>query len=211
MFHFKDQWVGELDNCLRSLFPPTSRKSQRPDPAVSVEKASLTEQERRHAAGLMRVNHSGEVCAQALYQGQALTARQSHIQTQLREAAQEEEEHLAWCEARLRALHASPSLLNPIWYIASFGLGACAGLLGDAVSLGFVAEVERQVEAHLASHLDTLPANDHRSRAVVAQMQVDERQHAQQALASGGMNFPHWIQTLMRWAAKGMTSTSYYL
>lgn len=211
MSHIEDRLIKELDICLRTLFPPDCRQSKRPNPADNEINESLGEQERCHAAGLMRVNHSGEVCAQALYQGQALTARQPHIQAQLREAALEEEEHLAWCEARLRALDSSPSLLNPVWYGASFLLGGFAGLLGDKISLGFVAEVERQVEAHLASHLASLPLKDVQSRAVVAQMQIDEQRHAHEAISAGGLIFPRFIQRLMRWIAKGMTRTSYYV
>jgi ubiquinone biosynthesis monooxygenase Coq7 len=159
----------------------------------------------------MRVNHSGEVCAQALYQGQALTAKSKQIQIHLKEAAAEEIDHLAWCEDRLRDLGGRVSLLNPLWYLTSFSLGAFAGLLGDKVSLGFVAEVERQVEAHLASHLSQLPKADVKSCAVLAQMQKEEVEHADAAEKAGGMAFPSWMKKLMSWTSKGMTMSSYFI
>lgn len=206
-----DKMLKEIDTCLRTLLPPIHRHSTRPNPAEACESCVMSEADKRHAAGLMRVNHSGEVCAQALYQGQALTAKHTALQAQLREAANEEVEHLAWCEARLQALDASPSVLNPMWYMMSFILGAGAGFLGDAVSLGFVAEIERQVEAHLATHLALLPAQDLQSRAVVSQMKRDEAAHAQYAIEAGGMLFPQWVKRLMQCSAKAMTRMSYYL
>lgn len=206
-----DRIIVEVDTALRTILPPSSRVSQRPFPGENLENGMLTRAQVRHAIGLMRVNHSGEVCAQALYQGQAFTASGSKIEAQLREAANEEVEHLAWCERRLNELGGHVSVLNLGWYMASLMLGATVGLMGDRISLGFVAEVERQVEAHLATHLNILPEEDKRSHAVLKQMKIDERRHAHAAISSGGMLFPYIIQLLMQCAAKGMTRSSYYL
>lgn len=159
----------------------------------------------------MRVNHVGEVCAQALYQAQALTARSDTLRRQMEQAAREETDHLAWTEQRLRELGDRPSLLNPLWYAGAFGLGLAAGRLGDALSLGFVVETERQVEQHLAGHLERLPATDHRSRAIVAQMKDDESRHADQALSAGAHALPAPVRGLMRVAAKVMTRTAHHL
>lgn len=159
----------------------------------------------------MRVNHVGEVCAQALYEAQAMTARSPQLREQMRRAAQEETDHLAWTAQRLRALGDRPSLLNPLWYAGAFAIGLAAGRAGDAWSLGFVVETERQVEEHLASHLDRLPAEDEASRAIVAQMKVDEAAHAEQALAAGAAPLPAPVRWLMRGAAKVMTTTAHYL
>ena len=167
--------------------------------------------ERRLISGLLRVNHAGEVCAQALYQGQALTAQLTSTKAQMHAAAQEELDHLAWCEQRLRELNAQPSVLNPLWYVSTFLLGAIAGLVGDDWSLGFVAETERQVTAHLARHLARLPAKDNKTHALLAQMQADENQHAEIALQAGARILPEWIKTFMRHSAKLLTKTSQYI
>lgn len=180
-------------------------------PAPSAPPADLAPTERRLAGALMRVNHVGEVCAQALYQAQALTARSPAIRTQMAGAAREEIDHLAWTEQRLAELGDRPSWLNPLWYAGAFTIGLVAGRAGDAVNLGFVAETERQVEQHLASHLDRLPVQDARSRAIVAQMQVDEARHADNAQRAGAAELPLPVRALMRAAAKVMTTTAHYV
>ena len=159
----------------------------------------------------MRVNHSGEVAAQALYQGQALTARRADVATSMRHAATEEMDHLAWCEERIRELHGHTSLLNPLWYAGSFAIGALAGAIGDRASLGFIAETERQVEAHLKGHLDRLPAADQRSRAIVEQMTHDEAAHGANATSLGGNELPAPVRAVMRLASKVMTASSYWV
>jgi ubiquinone biosynthesis monooxygenase Coq7 len=179
-----------------------------PDSSTSDE-CELTAKEKKHAAGLMRVNHVGEVCAQALYQSQKLHAKSDDLKDKLEHAAMEEEDHLAWCEKRLEELDSRPSLLNPVWYAGSFVLGSIAGLAGDKISLGFVAETEKQVEHHLNGHLKELPSNDHRSRAIVAQMRADEIAHGQMAIQEGGVELPSAIQKIMKTMAKVMTVTAY--
>jgi ubiquinone biosynthesis monooxygenase Coq7 len=164
---------------------------------------------RRLSGALMRVNHAGEVCAQALYQAQALTARSEDLREQMLAAARDEVDHLAWTEARLKALGDRPSWLNPLWYAGAFAIGLAAGRLGDQASLGFVVETERRVEAHLASHLERLPAEDAESRAIVAQMKADEARHAEEALAAGATALPAPVQRLMRAAAKVMTTVAH--
>ncbi|MCX7115716.1 MAG: 2-polyprenyl-3-methyl-6-methoxy-1,4-benzoquinone monooxygenase [Gammaproteobacteria bacterium] len=213
MSHFSwvDRLLTEVDTGLRSIFPPQARATLRPSPGKDVKNKTLSPTETRHAIGLMRVNHSGEVCAQALYQGQALTAGSSATQTKLKQAALEEIDHLGWCEERLSALGGKVSVLNPFWYMGSIMLGAGAGLLGDKVSLGFVVEVERQVEAHLAHHLGLLPRADKASRAVLLQMQEDESNHANMAQHAGGMAFPAGIKRVMSWVSTIMTKSSYYV
>jgi 3-demethoxyubiquinol 3-hydroxylase len=166
---------------------------------------------RRHAAGLMRVNHAGEIAAQGLYHGQALTARAAETQAALRRAAAEEGDHLAWCRDRLDELGSRPSLLNPLWYAGSVAIGALAGLFGDRASLGFMAETERQVEGHLADHLDRLPPDDARSRAIVEQMQADEVSHGRAAVAAGASVLPEPVPRVMRMAARIMTGTAYWI
>jgi len=171
-----DFLILEFDRALRTLAAPA--RSQRPLPGAELFEAGLNDEQRRHAAGLMRVNHCGEVCAQALYQGQSLTSRQPAVRDALRKAAAEETEHLAWTEQRIGELGGRKSLLNPLWYMGSLSLGVVAGVLGDKWNLSFLAETERQVEAHLTSHLEELPEADGRSRAIVDQMRLDEIQHA---------------------------------
>lgn len=207
-----DRILSSLDNALRTVSGATraSRACPAPAPAHSPPPA-LSDEQRRLSGALMRVDHVGEVCAQALYQAQALTARSGELRAQMLRAAREETDHLAWTQTRLRELGDRPSLLNPIWYAGAFGIGLLAGRLGDATSLGFVLETERQVEQHLASHLDRLPANDHASRAICAQMQADEARHADDALAAGALPIPAPAQWLMRAAARVMTTTAHYV
>lgn len=183
--------------------------AQRRSPATGLAEAALDDAERRHTAGLMRVNHTGEVCAQALYLGQAALARQADNRQHLLHAAVEETDHLAWCAERLQQLDSRPSLLNPLWYAGSYAIGAAAALAGDPLSLGFVVETERQVEAHLAEHLEKLPVQDERSRAVLTQMQVDETRHAQQAQARGGIELPFPVPQLMRLSSMVMKTVAY--
>lgn len=171
----------------------------------------LSKEQSRHSAGLMRVNHTGEVCAQALYQGQALTAKLPHVRDEMEHAADEEVDHLAWCEERLVELDSHTSLLNPLWYGLSFGVGAAAGLISDKISLGFVAETEDQVCAHLEKHLAQLPEHDYRSRAVVLHMLEDEAKHAHHARQAGGIRFPKPLKATMAISSKLMTKSSYYL
>jgi ubiquinone biosynthesis monooxygenase Coq7 len=204
-----DRLLGALDGALRTLF--STPRASRPCPVLPADDTHLGAQERKHAAALMRVNHVGEVCAQALYTAQALGTANPTLKAQLEQAAREETDHLAWTRGRLDELGARPSLLNPLWYAGAFGLGLVAGRLGDPVSLGFVVETERQVEAHLQSHLDRLPAGDHASRAIVAQMKADEAAHAQSALQAGGMELPAPVKLAMRGAAKVMTTTAHYI
>lgn len=203
-----DQFIAHADRALRTL-SNAKQPTQRPSPASSVAEQDLSAEEKRHAAGLMRVNHSGEVCAQALYQGQALTAKLPHIRAEMEHAAAEEIDHLVWCQDRLDALNSHPSYLNPLWYGLSFAIGAGAGLVSDKVSLGFVAATENQVCKHLQKHLEELPAQDQKSRAVVTQMLEDEARHADMALNAGGYNFPAPVKGLMTLVSKAMTKTSY--
>jgi ubiquinone biosynthesis monooxygenase Coq7 len=204
-----DRLLGALDGALRTLF--STPRATRPCPLVPADDTHLGAQERSHAAALMRVNHVGEVCAQALYTAQAMTTRDPALRTQLEKAAREETDHLAWTKGRLDELGARPSLLNPLWYAGAFGIGLIAGRLGDPVSLGFVHETERQVEAHLQSHLDRLPAGDHASRAIVAQMRDDEAAHAAAAHGAGAAELPPPVKLAMRAAAKVMTTTAHYI
>jgi len=214
-----DHWLAAADGALRTLAgashagrpepAPPADGPQASDAAAPAAPAALSEAERRLAGALMRVNHVGEVCAQALYQAQALTARSPALREQMLAAAREETDHLAWTQGRLAALGARPSLLNPVWYGGAFAIGLAAGRLGDARSLGFVVETERQVEQHLAGHLERLPEADMASRAVVAQMKADEARHADEALTAGAVPLPAPVQGLMRLAAKVMTTVAH--
>jgi len=186
-----------------------SPQAHRHSPDAGLAEAELDETERRHAAGLMRINHTGEVCAQALYFGQAALARDAGNRQHLLHAAAEETDHLAWCAQRLQQLDSRPSLLNPLWYAGSYAIGAAAALAGDPVSLGFVVETERQVEAHLAEHLEKLPAQDERSRAVLTQMQADEIRHAQAAQQRGGIELPFPLPQLMHVSSMVMKAVAY--
>ena len=203
-----DRALAEVERALSTALGAT-QQANRPSPATGVPDANLAEGDRRHAAGLMRVNHTGEVCAQALYSGQAAVGRDERTRAQLLEAAAEETDHLAWCGERLQDLSSRPSLLNPLWYAGSFAIGAAAALVNDRVSLGFVVETERQVEAHLGEHLQKLPADDTRSRAIVAQMQADEARHGKNALAAGAIELPQPIPALMRFASAVMKAVAY--
>lgn len=203
-----DRILTEIERALSTALGATP-EAARPSPAAGLEDADLADAERRHAAGLMRVNHTGEVCAQALYSGQAAVARNAATRAQLLEAAAEETDHLAWCAERLGDLHSRPSLLNPLWYAGSFTLGAAAALVSDRVSLGFVVETERQVEAHLGEHLEKLPAAAAASRAVVAQMKDDEARHGYNARAGGGIDLPTPIPFLMSVASRIMKTVAY--
>lgn len=204
-----DRAIVRADRLLRSLSQSSASKARRPSPAQGLPEPVLNQQERDHAAGLMRVNHSGEVCAQALYAGQALTAKLPAVREEMERSAAEEVDHLVWCRERLTELGSHTSYLNPLWYGLSFTLGAGAGLVGDKVSLGFVAATEDQVCQHLQAHLQKLPPKDRKSRAVVQQMLVDEAKHADMALAAGGMQFPAPVKSLMSLVSKAMTETSY--
>jgi ubiquinone biosynthesis monooxygenase Coq7 len=203
-----DRLLLQADAALRTLLP-FSGPSTRPSPAILQTEATLDPETTRHVAGLMRVNHTGEVCAQALYQGQALTAKLSHIRDAMEHAADEEIDHLAWCEQRIRELGSHTSLLNPLFYGMSFAIGAGAGLISDKVSLGFVAATEDQVVKHLDEHLAQIPAEDAKSRAVLEQMRIDEEQHSSNALAAGGYRFPAPVKFGMSLMAKVMTKTAY--
>jgi Ubiquinone biosynthesis protein COQ7 len=201
-----------LAGCERALEAIAgSPQAHRRSPAADLAEAELDDAERRHAAGLMRINHTGEVCAQALYFGQAALARDTGTRQHLLHAAAEETDHLAWCAQRLQQLHSRPSLLNPLWYAGSYAIGAAAALAGDPVSLGFVVETERQVEAHLAEHLEKLPAQDERSRAVLTLMQTDEIRHAQAAQQRGGIDLPFPLPQLMHASSMVMKAVAYRL
>ena len=204
-----DRLLVEAQRALETVFgnPP----AQRPNPAGDTPDVELDPAERRHAAGLMRINHVGEVCAQGLYFGQAAVARDERTRAQLLDAAQEETDHLAWCADRLRELHSRPSLFNPLWYAGSYALGAVAGLRGDGWSLGFVVETERQVEAHLDEHLGALPGADLRSREILQVMKVDEARHAEHAEQAGARILPQPIPTLMAAASKLVKAVAYRL
>jgi ubiquinone biosynthesis monooxygenase Coq7 len=202
-----DRLVQEIDRGLRTV--AAANVAGRPFPDQGLPETVTEPAARRHAAGLMRVNHAGEIAAQALYHGQALTARNPALREHLLVAAREETDHLAWCERRVRDLDSRTSLLAPLWYAGSFAIGALAGLAGDRISLGFVDETEKQVCAHLESHLDTLPPEDERSRRIVAQMKDDEDRHAANARARGAVVLPRPIRELMRRTARVMTRTAY--
>jgi ubiquinone biosynthesis monooxygenase Coq7 len=203
-----DKLIGNTDRALRTLVPNASTATQ-VSPATDKQAAEFDPQQRQHIAGLMRVNHTGEVCAQALYQGQALTAKLPNIRAEMEQAAQEEVDHLVWCEQRLNELNSHTSLLNPIFYAASFTLGAAAGIAGDKWSLGFVAATEDQVCKHLQDHLQQLPNEDEKSRAILQQMLIDEEHHGSRALAAGGKIFPEPVKKLMATLSKIMTKTTY--
>jgi ubiquinone biosynthesis monooxygenase Coq7 len=205
-----DELLIAADNALRTLSGGGS--SARPNPAQAIDEAGTpTDSERRHSSGLMRVNHVGEVCAQALYAAQALSTRDPVLKQHFEHAAREETDHLVWTQQRLAELGAAPSLLNPLWYAGAFAIGLAAGRLGDAISLGFVVETERQVEQHLERHLDSLPLSDSRSHAIVRQMKEDEGRHAANARQAGAVELPAPVRSAMRVAAKLMTSTAYHV
>ena len=209
MLHFPspDEFINGFDLVLRTL--ASTPTSARPHPDTHIDEAMLSEDEKSHAAGLMRVNHCGEVCAQALYQGQALTARDPATRDALRQAAMEEVEHLAWTERRIHELGGHKSALNPLWYLGSLAMGVGVGVMGDKWNLGFLAETEHQVGAHLQSHLQRLPPDDARSRAIVSQMCQDEANHAKTAEDLGAASLPRPVSILMAAASKIMTTVSY--
>lgn len=205
-----DQLLMLADDAMTTVFgspPGTGRES----PARQANDATMSTAEKKASAAFMRVNHVGEVCAQALYQAQSVTARNADIREHMRRAAEEENDHLNWCADRIDALGGQRSLLNPVWYGGAFAIGACAGLVGDRWNLGFVAETERQVVEHLSGHLQSLPAHDHKSRAVVEQMRIDEGEHATMAVAAGAAELPAPIKHLMRMASRIMTTTAHYV
>jgi ubiquinone biosynthesis monooxygenase Coq7 len=205
-----DRFLIGADQTLRTLFGRPS-VTERVNPGKGLEEVELTAEERRHIGRLMRVNHSGEVCAQALYQGQALTARDATVRERLQRSAQEENDHLAWCEERIMELGGRKSLLNPLWYTGSFAMGTLAGVAGDKWSLGFVVETERQVEDHLDEHITQVPADDQRTRAVLEQMKLDEAHHAQVAAGAGGAELPTPVKLAMRLVSKVMTRGAYWV
>ncbi|WP_243048003.1 2-polyprenyl-3-methyl-6-methoxy-1,4-benzoquinone monooxygenase [Dyella sp. RRB7] len=202
-----DRLLAGIERALETV--AGAPEAARPSPAEALDDADMDDAERRHAAGLMRINHTGEVCAQALYDGQAALARSEENRAHLQHAADEETDHLAWCAERLKELDSRPSLLNPLWYAGSYVIGAVAALAGDPVSLGFVVETERQVEAHLEEHLDKLPPQDERSRAVLSQMQADEVRHAHEARVRGGIDLPFPIPGLMQLSSMVMKTVAY--
>ena len=203
-----DQIITQIDDAIRTVLSDAPLPD-RPSPANTVNDADLSQSERERALGLMRVNHTGEICAQALYQGQALTAKLPNVREQMKEAASEEIDHLAWCEDRINELGGRTSLLNPVFYTLSFGLGASAGIISDKLSLGFVAATEDQVCDHLQSHLEQLPKDDLKSRAVVKEMLADEERQAQAALDAGGYDFPIPVKKFMTLVSTIMTKGSY--
>ena len=206
-----DKLLCGIDTAIRTLIVPDCRQSKRMSPAEAIEEVSLNAEEKKHIAGLMRVNHAGEVCAQALYQGQALTAQLGKVREQMTQAAAEEVDHLAWCEQRLHELNSQPSIFNPLWYTGSFLIGALAGLAGDRWSLGFVAETERQVSQHLEKHLKHLPPQDTKSQAILKMMQDDETLHAELAVQAGAAELPPLIKQCMRKVSRLMTESSYHI
>ena len=204
-----DRVLINLDQAVRTLFG-RPRTTERPNPAAGTRDADLTESERKQVARLMRINHTGEVCAQALYQGQALTARQPDVQRTMERSALEENDHLDWCESRIEELGDRKSLLNPLWYAGSFTLGAIAGLAGDKWSLGFVVETERQVESHLDEHLSRIPQADRKTRAILEEMKADEIHHAEVARNAGGASLPGPVKLAMSLTSKVMTRSVYW-
>ena len=202
-----DRLIAEFDRALRAIAGVVH--PERKSPAAAVAEASLEDAPKAHAAALMRVNHVGEICAQALYQGQALSARRPESRQALEQAAREEEDHLAWSAERIRELGGRPSLLNPLWYAGSFAIGAAAGLLGDRWNFAFLAETERQVEEHLTGHLEALPPEDQRTRAVVEAMRADEARHRASALELGAAELPEPVRLAMRLASRVMTAVAY--
>jgi len=203
-----DRLLARADNALRTIAAPAGRPARK-NPATDIADSDLSSEQRSHAAGLMRVNHAGEIAAQGLYQGHAAVARDRDVEQQMQRAADEEFDHLAWCEQRLAELDAGPSRLSPVWYAGAFAIGAASGVLGDRWSLGFIAETEKQVCAHLDSHLASLPDEDARSRAIVGKMRDEEQQHGENAVDAGAAELPAAVRRLMQLTAKVMTKTAY--
>jgi len=205
-----DRLLASANNALRTVAAPAGRPA-RDNPAKDIAESDLSASDKAHAAGLMRVNHSGEVAAQALYQGHAAVARDKSIETQMQQAANEEFDHLAWCEQRLVELGESPSRLSPLWYAGAFAIGAASGILGDRWSLGFIAETERQVCEHLEGHFERLPDDDERSRVILKQMHEEEAEHGENAVDAGAAELPRPVKRFMKLTAKVMTRTAYWL
>jgi len=205
-----DQFINEIDKGLRTAFGPAP-KAERPSPASDKKENDLSDRDRELAGRFMRINHAGEICAQGLYQGQALTARLPKVREKMEQAAAEENDHIAWTADRIRELGSHTSYLNPVWYVSSFAVGALAGLAGDKWSLGFVAETEKQVVNHLTGHLHKIAADDDRSRAILEQMREDEGKHATTAITAGAASFPRPIQSLMSFTSKIFTNTTYWV
>ena len=217
VYNKSDELVDFIDTSLRTLFGRPIQ-TDRPNPASKISNINseyninnLDSSDKQKSAGFMRVNHCGEVCAQALYQGQALTAKNPEIKYKFKQAALEENDHLAWCESRLKELNSHTSYLNPLWYMGSLSIGILAGIAGDNWNLGFLAETEKQVTDHLDSHLQKLPSEDYRSRAIVAQMKMDEQEHATTAIEAGAYDLPPAIKYTMKLTSKVMTTVSYYI
>jgi len=210
-YSLSDKWIMAFDHGVRTVFK-TSRHSTRANPATDVEDEKyFTESQRKKSAALMRVNHTGEICAQALYDGQALSSRNPDVKAKLEEAAAEEQDHLAWCEQRLQELNSRTSYLNPLWYAGSFMIGVCAGVAGDQWNLGFVAETEHQVLKHLNNHLSRLPKADKRSEEILKQMSVDEEKHATTAINNGARPLPSAVKRMMSMTSKLMTTLTYWI
>lgn len=205
-----DKILAGANNALRTVASPAGRPTRR-NPSENILDVELNSKQKAHAAGLMRVNHAGEVAAQALYQGHATVARDENIESQMKHAADEEFDHLAWCEQRIHELGYQPSRLSPLWYAGAYTIGAASGLLGDKWSLGFIAETEKQVCSHLDSHLDRLPEEDAKSRAIVEQMRDEEEEHGKNAIEAGAAELPRPVVRLMRATAKVMTNTAYWV
>ena len=205
-----DKLIMQFDQAVQTVFG-RPQVTERPDPASGLEESELTEAERDHTARLMRINHTGEVCAQALYQGQAVTAKDPAVRQNMERSAQEENDHLDWCERRIHELGGRTSLLNPLCYAGSFAIGAAAGIAGDKWSLGFVAETERQVETHLEEHIAQIPPADRKTHAILEQMKSDEIAHATKAVASGGAELPGPVKLVMKLTSKVMTRSVYHL
>jgi len=203
-----DRCLIQFDQALRTCVPGSS-EARRESPAGTINDSEMSDSDRRHAAGLMRINHTGEVCAQALYQGQATTAKLHDVRESMEHAAEEEVDHLAWCEERLEQLDSQPSVLNPLWYALSYGMGAAAGIAGDKWSLGFVAETEAQVCDHLQDHLEKLPTDDSKSKAILEQMIIDEKQHGDAAKNAGGADLPLPVKQAMSAMSELMKKTTY--
>lgn len=210
LFSQLDKLLIGANNALRTVAAPAGRP-YRENPAKSIPDVELDSRQKAHAAGLMRVNHAGEVAAQALYQGHASVARDKNIEAQMKHAADEEFDHLAWCEQRIHELGYEPSRLSPVWYAGAFAIGAASGVLGDKWSLGFIAETEKQVCSHLDSHLDELPAEDIKSRTIISQMRDEEEEHGEKAIAAGAAELPRPLVRLMQATAKVMTKTAYWV
>lgn len=208
---FIDRLIIRVDESLRTWSAKPQQEWLRKNPSEDIKDVAMDTKQRQHSAGLMRVNHAGEVCAQALYQGQAFTARHPDTKENMKVAAQEEIDHLLWCKQRLHELGSHTSYFDPLWYVGSLSIGIVAGLAGDEWSLGFVAETERQVVQHLQSHLEKLPEVDEKSRAIVTQMHIDEAKHATMAVESGAKELPLLVKTMMRVTAKVMTTVAYWV